>query len=312
MRKRNELGLGKEFDRGGAREDSGGGSAGDELLNGLAAAFAVAEGPFVDVHADELIGDVRFHVARKLHGVLERVLAMLKAVLDALADGLGNEAAKRKAERLADGVAAERERKTGLLLPPDAEIQDFVQAKLGEKELALVDEEASFDDFFLDSFQNFVERHDHGFKVGLEEPEREIGGSFEAGDSDALAFEVVFFEGSGGDDDGAIALAEAGTAIEEHIFVSDGGIGGKTDGRDVVGFREGGFVEGLDIGQDVGVLVAGSGELVSGQGIEHEGVIGIGGMGELDFDRLLFGFEGRFLSCHGLSGVLLLPRSRGG
>ena len=310
LRQRKGLGLGKEFDGGRAREDSGGGSAGNQFLNGLTALVAVTQSPLVDVHADELIGDIRFHVARELHGVFQGVFAMLEAVLDALADGLGDEAAKRDSERLANGVAAERERESGLLLPPDAEIQNFVKTELGKQELALVDKKAGFDDIFLHGFEDFVERHDHGFKVRLEKLESEVRGSFEAGNGDALALEVIFLERPGGNDDGAVAFAEAGAAIEKQVLVANGGIGGEADGGDVVGLCEGGFVEGLDIGKDVGVLVTGSGELVGGEGVEHEGVVGIGRMGELDFDRLLFGFEGRFLSCHGVSCVLFTAEPR--
>src|ERR1700719_603740 len=81
------LALGKEFHSVRAWEDSCPGSAGDEFLHGLFPFFPVAEGPFVYVHAHELVGQFGFHVARELHGVFQRVFAMVKAVRNAVADG---------------------------------------------------------------------------------------------------------------------------------------------------------------------------------------------------------------------------------
>jgi len=64
-------------------------------------------------------------------------------------------------------------------------------------------------------------------------------------------------------------------AIEQNVFVPESGVGGKADGGDVVGFGERGLIQRLDIREDVRVLETGRGELVSGEGIKHEGIIGI-------------------------------------
>ncbi len=105
--------------------------------------------------------------------------------------------------------------------------------------------------------------------------------------------------GLGGDDDGAVALAETGAAVQQDVFVADGGVGGEADGGDVVGFAEGRFVQSLNVGQDVGVLVTGRGQLVGGQRVKHESVVGVGRVSELDFDGLFAGFECRGACRHG-------------
>ena len=43
-----------------------------------------------------------------------------------------------------------------------------------------------------------------------------------------------------GDDDRAVAFAEAGAAIEQDVFFAQVGVGGEADGRDVVGLLVGG------------------------------------------------------------------------
>src|SRR5882724_7625144 len=83
-------------------------------------------------------------------------------------------------------------------------------------------------------------------------------------------------------------------------FVAQARVGGKADGGDVVGLRQGGFVQRLDVRENVRVLVAGRGELVGGQGVEHEGIVGIRRMRQLDLHGRFFGLRGGLSGCHGL------------
>jgi hypothetical protein len=115
----------------------------EQLLDGNPAVVAVVDGALVDVHADEAIGERGVQVAGELHGVLERCFAVVERVLDAVAQGVGGDELDLRTERAADGVAAKREGKAGLLVPPYAEVDDLLEAVLGVGELALVDEEAS-------------------------------------------------------------------------------------------------------------------------------------------------------------------------
>ena len=60
----------------------------------------------------------------------------------------------------------------------------------------------------------------------------------------------------------------------------------EADGSDVEeGLIAGALVEGLDVAQGVGEAIAGDADLVGGQAIEHEGVIGVGTVGDGDIDE---------------------------
>ena len=89
-----------------------------------------------------------------------------------------------------------------------------------------------------------------------------------------------------GDDHGAVALADAAAATHERVVVLEVGVGVEADGGDVVeGFIAGAAVEGFDVAEGVGEAIAGDADLVGGQAIEHEGVIGVGTMGDGDIDE---------------------------
>src|SRR5713101_2117043 len=101
-----------------------------------------------------------------------------------------------------------------------------------------------------------------------------------------------------GNDDGSIVLAEACAAIEQHVLVAQARVGGKAQSRHVVslGYRR--IVESLDIGEDVRVLIPRRAELVRGQRVEHEGVIGIRGMRQFDFHGCFFCLRGCLCDGH--------------
>ena len=63
-----------------------------QLADGFAAVFTVVQGAVVDVHADELVGERGVEVASKLHGVGERLVAVVEGVLDAVAQCVGGDA----------------------------------------------------------------------------------------------------------------------------------------------------------------------------------------------------------------------------
>src|SRR5208282_2624846 len=94
----------------------------EEPADGFAAVVAVVERAFVDVHADEFVGELGIEIAGKLHGIGERFFAMIDGVLNALAQRLGDAGHRFAAERAPDGVSAERQRQAGDFLPPPAEI----------------------------------------------------------------------------------------------------------------------------------------------------------------------------------------------
>src|SRR6267378_6586577 len=127
--------LAEEFHRRRGGKQTGFRAALDQFSYGLLAFFAVAERPFVDVHADKLVGKLGVHFAGELHGVVQGFFAVLEAVGDAVANSLRDLPADLRTQGAADGVAAERKRQAGFFLPPDAQIHDAVQSEFREEEL---------------------------------------------------------------------------------------------------------------------------------------------------------------------------------
>src|ERR1700674_1642641 len=101
-----------------------------------------------------------------------------------------------------------------------------------------MNEKTSLDYILLNGVHDFVEGHYHGFKIRLIEFEREIRGGLQPGHGDALAGKFGRLKGLGGNDDGAVAFAEAGAAVEQDVFVAKRWVGGKADGGHVVCFSE--------------------------------------------------------------------------
>ena len=100
-----------------------------QLDDGFAAILAVIERALVDVHADELVGHLRIEIAGKLHGVLQRFLAIVQSVLNAVAQSRAAGVHQLRAQLAANGVAAQRQRQTGLIAPPLAHVQNAVQSR---------------------------------------------------------------------------------------------------------------------------------------------------------------------------------------
>src|SRR5665213_4384467 len=57
----------------------------EKFANGIAAVLTVVECALVYIHADETAGEGRVKIARKLHGILKGLLAMIERVLNAVA-----------------------------------------------------------------------------------------------------------------------------------------------------------------------------------------------------------------------------------
>ena len=88
-------------------------------------------------------------------------------------------------------VDAERQRQARLEQPPLAEVEHLVQADIGERELALVDQEAIVGAPGRDLVGDLLERQLAVRKVAEHEPERQEGGRHRAGHDDLLAPQVV-------------------------------------------------------------------------------------------------------------------------
>ena len=155
-----------------------------------------------------------------------------------------------------------------------------------------MDQQAGVDAAGFYGVDDLIEGNHDGFELRLEKAQGQVRGGAQAGHGDAAAGEFAALHGLGGDDDRAVAIAEAGAAIEQGVFVMQIGVGGEADRRDVVGFVVGGLVERFDVGEDVGELEPGRFHPVGGQRVEHEGVVGIGRMRQLDFHCFRGGLPG--------------------
>ncbi len=71
-------------------------------------------------------------------------------------------------------------------MPPDAEVDDAMQAELWEKKLAFVNEQSGVHRVCFHGVDNLVEGHDHGFEIGVEEFKGEICGGFQPGTATRL------------------------------------------------------------------------------------------------------------------------------
>ena len=120
-----------------------------------------------------------------------------------------------------------------------------------------MDDEAGVEVAGEDFGDDAIEGDGDGLDGGIEDFEREIGGGEGAGDGDLDAAEVFRVEGLGGDDHGAVALADAAAAAHQRVVVLEVGIGVEADGGDVVkGFVAGADVEGLDVAEGVVEAIA--------------------------------------------------------
>src|SRR5260370_36918437 len=109
----------EKIDGGWFRQQASLGATLDQLYYGLPALFAVAQSPFVHVHADKLVGQFGVHVAGELHGIVQSFFAVLYAVGNTVADGLGDMRAQVRPEGGGSGITANREGETGLPLPQE-------------------------------------------------------------------------------------------------------------------------------------------------------------------------------------------------
>ena len=164
------------------------------------------------------------------------------------------------------------------------EVERFDEAVVAVGELAFVDDEAGVELAGDDRGNDLVEGDGDGFDLGGEELEGEIGRGERAGHGDARLLDVGEGELARRDHHGAVALAHRAAAGHQGVVLLQVGIGVEGDGGDVVeGLVDGALVEGLDVGQGVGELEARDAHLVGGQPVEHEGVVGVGAVGDGDF-----------------------------
>lgn len=239
----------------------------------------------VDIHADELVGEIDAHVAGVLEGVLHGFGAVVQAVADAGFEDAGDVAASLFREAFVDDIAAEGQGKAVVLLaPPDAEVFAKLKPFVAVGELAFVDDEADIGFAFFDSGKDLVEGDDNVVEgvAGAAEPELEgeEGAGHCAGDGDAFGGDLVASEFLLGDKHGTVAIAHAGAAGEQGVLIADVGVGVDADGRNIEFAAGGAFIEGLNVLEDVFEAVAFGVDEFLGEAVEHEGVVRVGRVAE--------------------------------
>ena len=163
----------------------------EQLADGLPAVGAVVQGALVHIHAHKAAGHSGVKIAGKLHGIFERLFAVVERMPDAVAQSLGDDLVLFRAQRAADGVAAQRQHQAGGLLPPDAEIENLVEAAGGIGELALVDDEAGVVVSRQHRRNDLIEGHGLGLDIGIEDLQRQISGGQRAGNGNFDALQVL-------------------------------------------------------------------------------------------------------------------------
>ncbi len=90
VHKRLDLGLLNKFHGRAFGDHADGGAFVEEAVDGFAAAGAVVEGPFVDVHADEFVGEFEVHVAAEAECVFDGFVAVVEGELDRFFENAGD------------------------------------------------------------------------------------------------------------------------------------------------------------------------------------------------------------------------------
>ena len=253
-------------------------AAAEQLGDGGSALLAVVLRQLVDVHLDEAVGDRLVDAAAELERVLERLVAVLEPAVDRLGEHLGE--VVDAVDVAARDVDAERQRQPRLEQPPLAEVEHLVQADVGERQLALVDQQAVVGPAGRDLVRDLLERQLAVGKVAEHEPERQECGRHRARHDDLLAAQVVDGRGLAADDDRAVAGADARAVGEQRVVLLHERVGGERDRGDLEARGARPLVERLDIRQNLLERESARIDEIRRQRPEHEGVIGIGAVAD--------------------------------
>src|SRR5579885_3421902 len=114
-----------------------------------------------------------------------------------------------RSEIALDGVAAKRQRQSGLFAPPFAEIDHAVESRFGIGELAFVDDEPGLVASFEDLRNDLIERNNFRLYFRCEELEDQVGGRERAGNRDFPRLDLLRRQFLVRDDHWAVAFADA-------------------------------------------------------------------------------------------------------
>ena len=152
-------------------------------------------------------------------------------------------------------------------------------------ELAFVDQQPRLDLAVSHRLEDFVKRHHDVLHVGLVQAQREKGGRQRAGNRHG---DAVKRGGARLADHHhrPVVVAHAGAMRQQDVLVGQMRVGMKRHGRDLVLALEGRAIQRLDVRQHVHELEVAAGHLAAGQAVEHERVVGIGRMGDMNLHQV--------------------------
>ena len=149
-----------------------------------------------------------------------------------------------------------------------------------------MDDEAGVEVARQDLGDNAIEWDGDGFNSRIEDFEREIGGGKDAGNGELDSDDILHGDPAIGDDHGAVALADASAAAHQRVVLLDVGVGVEADGLTIVeGLFARAAIESLYVAKRMAEVIAGDANLIRCQAVEHEGIIGVGAVGDGDFHR---------------------------
>ena len=174
-------------------------------------------------------------------------------------------------------------------MPPGAEILPEVEPGVGVGELPFMDQQARprrrpRSTAVLD----LVERHDHRVDVRLVELERQVGGGEEPRDGDLAPAERRARVGRrrlARHQPRAVAVAHRGAGRQQGVPVRQVGVGVDRDRRDLELAAPGALVEASRYRSARGRSGAAVSTLPVGERVEHERVVGVGAVGDVDGPR---------------------------
>ena len=135
-----------------------------------------------------------------------------------------------------------------------------------------------FDDGILD----LIERRHHRLEIGLVELEREVGGGERTRDGDALAAHIGARHRRARDEARSIAVAHRRAVRQQRVALGEIGVRVNGDGGHLELRLERALVERLDVLQLVHVAKIARIDLSFGERVEHEGVVGVGAVGDVN------------------------------
>lgn len=147
-------------------------TAAKEFSNRAAPALAVVDGEVVHIHGDEPIGLLGVEPSSKLLRVLEGLRPVFEAVEDAGVQVPRDGANQVLPKVPPNHVAAEREGKTGQVMPLDTEVEPKMKAPVSVRELAFMDEESGLRLAARDGVFDRIEWEYDGFELRLAQLQR--------------------------------------------------------------------------------------------------------------------------------------------